>query len=397
MGPTCSRRPACTRRAKIVIAGTVCAYPKFTPVPFPEDDLWNGYPEETNAPYGIAKKAVLVSAQAYRQQYGTNASSSCPSTLRPPRQLRPRDSHVIPAMIASGRGKRGDGTNSGATARHARVPLRRRLRRGLALAAERYDEPDPVNLGTGFEIAIAIWPSTSRAATGYKGEIRWDASHPNGQPRRRLDTTRAEELFGFRRRRRSRGPRADRRLVPRRTALACTRPTGTGLRPNRRSRPPPAPRPTRLARPRRRRPARDRRLPDPRDHRALLLRRHNGWLTYQGGDQIWLVTTGWLLGNGTIGVRTHGLRLADAARAADVDHRLELGRAPAGDDRPAGRRARPDRHARRLRHRRAGRGPPRRPLVRGRVLRSAPFVAIPYFVAALSRQWVDQFCRRRSG
>jgi GDP-L-fucose synthase len=188
--------------SKLVIAGTICAYPKFTPVPFREDDLWNGYPEETNAPYGVAKKAVLVGAQSYREQYGTNAIFLLPVNLYGPGDnFDLETSHVIPALIrkmveAERQGDEeivlwGDGT-----------PTREFLYvddcvNGLALAAERYDGADPVNLGTGDEISIRDLSVLVREATGYKGTLRWDTSKPNGQPRRRLDTTRAEELFGF--------------------------------------------------------------------------------------------------------------------------------------------------------------------------------------------------------
>ena len=188
---------------KLVIAGTICAYPKFTPVPFHEGDLWNGYPEETNAPYGVAKKAILVGAQSYREQYGTSAIFLLPVNLYGPGDnFDLETSHVIPALIrkmveAQERDDEeivlwGDGT-----------PTREFLyvddcALGLALAAERYDGADPVNLGTGEEIAIRDLAELVRDATGFEGAIRWDTSKPNGQPRRRLDTTRAEELFGFR-------------------------------------------------------------------------------------------------------------------------------------------------------------------------------------------------------
>jgi GDP-L-fucose synthase len=188
---------------KVVIAGTICAYPKFAPVPFREDDLWNGYPEETNAPYGVAKKAILVGAQAYREQYALDAIFLLPVNLYGPRDnFDLETSHVIPALIrkmveAQERGDEeivlwGDGT-----------PTREFLYvddcvEGLLLAAERYDEPEPVNLGTGEEIAIRDLAELVREATGYQGAIRWDTSKPNGQPRRKLDTSRAEEAFGFR-------------------------------------------------------------------------------------------------------------------------------------------------------------------------------------------------------
>lgn len=188
---------------KVVIAGTICAYPKHAPVPFREDDLWNGYPEETNAPYGVAKKAILVGAQAYREQYGLDAIFLLPVNLYGPRDnFDLETSHVIPALIrkmvdAQERGEEeivlwGDGS-----------PTREFLFvddcvEGLLLAAERYDDPDPVNLGTGEEIAIRDLAELVRSATGYEGAIRWDTTRPNGQPRRKLDTSRAEQAFGFR-------------------------------------------------------------------------------------------------------------------------------------------------------------------------------------------------------
>jgi GDP-L-fucose synthase len=184
---------------KLVIAGTVCAYPKFTPVPFSEDDLWNGYPEETNAPYGVAKKSVLVGGQSYREQYGLNAIFLLPANLYGPRDnFDLQTSHVIPALIrkmvdASGEVVLwGDGS-----------PTREFLyvddcADGLLLAADRYDEPGPVNLGTGVETSIRELAETVADVTGFAGELVWDTSMPNGQPRRQLDATRAEQLFGFR-------------------------------------------------------------------------------------------------------------------------------------------------------------------------------------------------------
>jgi GDP-L-fucose synthase len=187
---------------KIVVAGTICAYPKFAPVPFKEDDLWNGYPEETNAPYGIAKKMLLVQSQAYRQQYGTNSIVLFPVNLYGPRDnFDLRSSHVIPAIIRKciaardeGRGEVvlwGDGT-----------PTREFLyvedaAEGLLLGAERYDSSDPVNLGSGEELTIAQLAGLIAEATGWKGRFVWDTTQPNGQPRRRLDVTRAKERFGF--------------------------------------------------------------------------------------------------------------------------------------------------------------------------------------------------------
>jgi GDP-L-fucose synthase len=187
---------------KLLVLGTVCAYPKFAPVPFNEDDLWNGYPEETNAPYGVAKKTLLVGAQGYREQYGLNAIFLLPVNLYGPRDnFHPTNAHVIPDLIrkmsdAQARGERevvlwGDGS-----------PTREFLyvddaAEGIVLAALRYDRPEPVNLGTGEEISIKDLAELIGEATGYEGEIVWDTTKPNGQPRRKLDTTRAKELFGF--------------------------------------------------------------------------------------------------------------------------------------------------------------------------------------------------------
>jgi GDP-L-fucose synthase len=188
---------------KAVILGTICAYPKFAPVPFSEDDLWNGYPEETNAPYGVAKKALLVGAQAYREQYGLDAAYLLPVNLYGPRDnFDLQTSHVIPALIrkmveAGTTGEReivlwGDGS-----------PTREFLyvedcAEGIWLAAQHYDEAEPVNLGTGEEIPIRDLAELIAELTGFDGEIVWDTSMPNGQPRRKLDVTRAEQLFGFR-------------------------------------------------------------------------------------------------------------------------------------------------------------------------------------------------------
>ena len=183
---------------KLVLAGTVCAYPKFTPVPFHEEDLWNGYPEETNAPYGVAKKAVLVGAQAYREQYGLDTIFLLPTNLYGPRDnFDLNTSHVIPALIRKMIESPetvvlwGDGT-----------PSREYLYvddcvDGFLLAAEQYDGGDPVNLGTGVETTIKETAEIVAEAVGFSGEIRWDPSMPNGQPRRSLDSTKARELFGF--------------------------------------------------------------------------------------------------------------------------------------------------------------------------------------------------------
>ena len=188
--------------SKVVIAGTICAYPKFAPIPFREDDLWNGYPEETNAPYGVAKKAMLVMAQAYRQEFGSNFVMLFPVNLYGPRDnFDLESSHVIPAMIrkfveAKARGASevvlwGDGT-----------PTREFLyvddaARGLLAAAELYDDPEPVNLGAGFEISMRALAEKIAALVGYSGRLSWDVTRPNGQPRRMLDVTRAKERFGF--------------------------------------------------------------------------------------------------------------------------------------------------------------------------------------------------------
>ncbi len=189
--------------AKFVAIGTICAYPKFTPVPFREEELWNGYPEETNAPYGLAKKMLLVQAQAYRQQYGFNAIYLLPVNLYGPGDnFDPASSHVIPALIkkfveAQARGERevvlwGDGS-----------PTREFLyvedaAEGILLATERYDGPEPVNLGSAFEISIKDLAETIARQTGFQGRLVWDTTKPNGQPRRKLDTSRAERYFGFR-------------------------------------------------------------------------------------------------------------------------------------------------------------------------------------------------------
>jgi len=184
---------------KLVMLGTICEYPKFTPVPFREDELWNGYPEETNAPYGVAKKSLLVGGQAYRDQYGLDAIHILPVNLYGPRDnFDPRTAHVIPDLIRKMHESPeridlfGDGT-----------PTREFLFvddcvEGLVLAAEHYDGADPVNLGTGEEIAIRDLVTLVAELSGFEGEIAWDTSKPNGQPRRRLDTSRAETLFAFR-------------------------------------------------------------------------------------------------------------------------------------------------------------------------------------------------------
>lgn len=188
--------------AKFVAVGTVCAYPKHTPVPFREEDLWNGYPEETNAPYGLAKKMLLVQSQAYRQQYGFNSVFVLPTNLYGPGDdFDPATSHVIPALIrkfleAKERGDEevvawGDGS-----------PTREFLyvedaAHALALALERYDGPQPVNIGSSSEISILELTNAIARSVGYQGRVVWDTSKPNGQPRRKLDTSRAKDAFGF--------------------------------------------------------------------------------------------------------------------------------------------------------------------------------------------------------
>jgi len=188
---------------KFVGVGTVCAYPKFTPVPFREASLWNGYPEETNAPYGLAKKMLLVQGQAYRDQYGFNAIYLLPTNLYGPGDnFDPRSSHVIPALIK----KCFDGIKSGAdeiVVWGDGTPTREFLyvedaAEGLLLAGEHYDKGEPVNLGSGFEISIKDLATLIARYTGFAGRIVWDTTKPNGQPRRALDTTRAEREFGFR-------------------------------------------------------------------------------------------------------------------------------------------------------------------------------------------------------
>jgi GDP-L-fucose synthase len=188
---------------KFVCLGTICAYPKFTPVPFKEENLWDGYPEETNAPYGLAKKLLLVQSQAYRQQYGFNCIYLLPVNLYGPRDnFRPDSSHVIPALIR----KCVEAQDAGADSIEVwgdGSPTREFLyvedaAEGILKAAESYNGPEPVNLGSGNEIAIKDLVNLIARLTGFTGKIVWDASKPNGQPRRGLDTSRAWEYFGFR-------------------------------------------------------------------------------------------------------------------------------------------------------------------------------------------------------
>jgi GDP-L-fucose synthase len=187
---------------KFVQIGTICAYPKFTPVPFREEDLWNGYPEETNAPYGIAKKALLVMLQSYRQQYGLNGIFLLPVNLYGPGDnFDLRTSHVIPALIrkfveAKRAGRRSvEVWGTGKASREFFYV--QDCARGIVLAAQKFDGPEPVNLGAGFEITIRDLVEKIRRLTGFEGELVWDATKPDGQPRRQLDVSRAEKLFGF--------------------------------------------------------------------------------------------------------------------------------------------------------------------------------------------------------
>src|SRR5258706_1290006 len=188
---------------KFIAVGTICAYPKFTPVPFKEEHLWDGYPEETNAPYGLAKKMLLVQSQSYRDQYGYNSIFLLPVNLYGPGDnFDPRSSHVIPALILKcvkalqhGEGQIevwGDGS---ATREFLYVED---AADAILLASERYDSSDPVNLGSGEEISMKDLVGKIAATVGFTGRIAWDTSKPNGQPRRKLDTSRAEERFGFR-------------------------------------------------------------------------------------------------------------------------------------------------------------------------------------------------------
>lgn len=188
---------------KLVLVGTICAYPELTPVPFREDDLWAGYPEPTNAPYGVAKRALLTGAQAYREQYGLNAIYLLPVNLYGPRDdFDLRTSHVVPALIRKMLDARDAGAGSVVLWGDGR-PTREFLyvedcAEALVLAARRYDGPEPVNLGTGEEISIRDLAALVAEITGFAGEISWDVSKPGGQARRRLDVSRAEGLLGFR-------------------------------------------------------------------------------------------------------------------------------------------------------------------------------------------------------
>ena len=187
---------------KFVALGTICAYPKFTPVPFREEELWNGYPEETNAPYGLAKKMLLVQSQAYRAQWGFNSVYLLPVNLYGPRDnFDPASSHVIPALIKKCFDAM-DASESTITVWGTGKATREFLyaedaAEGIVLATERYEKSEPVNLGAGFEISIRDLVTLIAKLTGFTGEIQWDATKPDGQPRRCLDTSRAKEEFGF--------------------------------------------------------------------------------------------------------------------------------------------------------------------------------------------------------
>jgi len=188
---------------KFVQVGTICSYPKYTPVPFKEENLWDGYPEETNAPYGLAKKMLLVQAQAYRQQYGFNAIYLLPVNLYGPGDnFDPRSSHVIPALICKfvEAKKRGESlVTLWGTGKATREFLYvEDAARGIVMAAEKYDGAEPVNLGAGFEISIADLALMIKEIVGFDGELIYDTTKPDGQPRRSLDTSRAEKEFGFR-------------------------------------------------------------------------------------------------------------------------------------------------------------------------------------------------------
>ena len=202
MGTQLMHEAMLRRIEKFVAIGTICAYPKFTPVPFREEDLWNGYPEETNAPYGLAKKMMLVQAQAYRRQYGFNAIFLLPVNLYGPGDnFDPRSSHVIPALIkkcvdaAERKEKQVVVWGTGKATREFFYV--EDAAEAIVLATERYDKDDPVNIGPGFEISIRELISLIAELTGFRGEIVWDTTQPDGQPRRMLDTARAFREFGF--------------------------------------------------------------------------------------------------------------------------------------------------------------------------------------------------------
>lgn len=202
MGMNLIEQARLARIQKFVAIGTVCSYPKFTPVPFKEEDIWSGYPEETNAPYGLAKKMMLVQEQAYREEYGFNGIYLIPVNLYGPRDnFDPRSSHVIPALVRKFVEAKESGADrvevwgSGSATRE--FIYADDAAEGILLGAEFYNEPEPVNLGSGMEISIRELAEIIRDLTGFEGDIVWDKSKPDGQPRRCLDTSRAKENFGF--------------------------------------------------------------------------------------------------------------------------------------------------------------------------------------------------------
>ena len=199
MGANTMEEARLFRVSKYVAIGTICSYPKFTPVPFREENLWNGYPEETNAPYGLAKKMLLVQAQAYRQQYGMNAIFLMPVNLYGPGDnFDPESSHVIPALIRKCLESK-DEIEVWGTGKASREFLYvDDCAEAVVLAAEKYDKPEPVNIGAGFELTIQDLIDLIVRMTGFKGRVRWNASKPDGQPRRCLDVSRADREFGFR-------------------------------------------------------------------------------------------------------------------------------------------------------------------------------------------------------
>jgi GDP-L-fucose synthase len=202
MGVQLMEQARLAKLKKFVALGTICAYPKFTPVPFKEEELWNGYPEETNAPYGLAKKMMLVQSQAYRQQYGFNSIYLLPVNLYGPKDnFDLESSHVIPAMIRKFHTAKADGAPS-VTLWGDGSPTREFLyvddcAEGIVLATKKYEKSDPVNLGSGNEISIRDLADKIKALLGYEGEVKWDKTKPNGQPRRCLDVTKAQKEFGF--------------------------------------------------------------------------------------------------------------------------------------------------------------------------------------------------------
>lgn len=202
MGVQLMEQARLAKVSKFVAIGTVCAYPKYTPVPFKEEDLWAGYPEETNAPYGLAKKMLLVQSQAYRDQYGFNSIYLLPVNLYGPGDnFDPSSSHVIPALIKKFIDAKQNGDKQvvvWGTGKATREFLYvKDAVEGILLATEKYDKPYPVNLGSSFEISIKNLAALIKATVGFKGKIVWDDSKPDGQPRRKLDTTKAESEFGF--------------------------------------------------------------------------------------------------------------------------------------------------------------------------------------------------------